>query len=187
MIVGFSGLAGAGKSTAAAILAARGFARVSFADPLKRMLAALDLDPAPPGVHPRAWRETPRALLCGRTERQALQALGTEWGRVCIGADVWVRLWARESAKWPDVVADDVRFENEAAAIRQAGGVVIRIDREGAGSSSGAGHVSETIPFAPDAAIANDGTPEELAAALLAIVSAQKSRRSGSGSGHESG
>ena len=169
MIVGFCGLAGSGKSTAAQNLVARNFACVPFAAPLKRMFAALGLAPSSRD-DPMVWRETPHDLLCGKTPRQALQTLGTEWGREQIGADVWVRLWAAEASAWPHVVADDVRFANEAAAIRGAGGLVIRIDRPGAGSASGAGHVSETIPFEPDAAIDNDGDLASLGSAVWLTV-----------------
>ena len=68
-----------------------GFLCLPFAAPLKAMFAALGIAPAPRD-DPRVWRETPHPLLCGRTPRQALQTLGTEWGRDCIGDDVWVRL-----------------------------------------------------------------------------------------------
>ena len=171
MIVGLCGRAGSGKTTAAEALVARGFASISFAAPLKRMFAALDIAPSPRD-DPRVWRETPHPLLCGNTPRQALQTLGTEWGRDCIGADFWVRIWAAEAANHAHVVADDVRFPNEAAAIRAAGGLVIRIDRAGAGSVSGNGHISETLPFAPDATIVNDGTEDQLAAGLRAAIAA---------------
>ena len=169
MIIGFCGLAGSGKTTAARALVALGFVRAPFAAPLKRMFAALALGP-PDGVDPRAWAETPHALLCGKTPRQALQTLGTEWGRTLIGEDLWVRLWAAEAARHAHVVADDVRFANEAEAIRMAGGIVIRIERAGAGSPSGGTHVSETIPFAPDGAIANDRSEEALSRAVRALV-----------------
>ena len=165
MIVGFCGLAGSGKTTAAEALIKRGFVGVPFAAPLKRMFAALI--GRPPGVDVRAWAETPHPLLSGKTPRQALQTLGTEWGREQIGPDFRVRLWAAEAVNHPHVVADDVRFPNEAAAIRQVGGAVIRIDRDGAGSASGGDHVSETIPFEPDGVVANNGTPEALTSVVL--------------------
>ena len=172
MIVGFCGLAGSGKTTAADALVAIGFVRIPFAAPLKRMFAALEIEPSE-GEDPREWRETPHPLLCGKTPRQALQWLGTEYGRECIGHDFWVRLWAAEACRYAHIVADDVRFANEAAAIRQAGGIVIRIDRAGAGSASGAGHVSERMDFEPDAVVKNCFTTAALADAvnhLLPVV-----------------
>ena len=168
MIVGLCGRAGSGKTTAAEALVARGFASISFAAPLKRMFAALDIAPSPRD-DPRVWRETPHPLLCGNTPRQALQTLGTEWGRDCIGADFWVRIWAAEAANHAHVVADDVRFPNEAAAIRAAGGLVVRLDRPGAGSASGADHVSERMDFEADSVIVNDGTAADLARAAVQV------------------
>jgi hypothetical protein len=58
------------------------------------------------------------------------------------------------------VVITDVRFANEAAAIRSWGGEIIRIDRPGVGPVNG--HVSEAMPFEPDEVIENDGTIEDL-------------------------
>lgn len=66
--------------------------------------------------------------------RRLLQLLGTECVRDCIGEDVWVDLWrsrVAEIVQWfvvPDrivVIADDVRFPNEAQTIRRAGGWII--------------------------------------------------------------
>jgi len=107
------------------------------------------------------------------TPREALQKLGTEWGRECY-PDTWVDLCIRTSAHLLDniyarydqqrgayqamvdtqsalnyrikgVAVPDVRFLNEIRAIKQAGGKVIRISRPGAGlDGAGALHVSET-------------------------------------------
>ncbi len=171
MIVGFSGLAGSGKSKVATpALEALGFTRVGFADPLRRMLLALGLTEAE-----MADKERPCEKLCGKTPRQALQALGTEWGRERIGDDFWVRLWARAASRHPDVVVDDVRFANEAAAIRAAGGLIIRIERTGAGSASGGGHVSEHGGIPADVTLQNDGSPADLSASVVATITARRS------------
>jgi hypothetical protein len=67
-------------------------------------------------------------------------------------------------------VLPDVRFSNEIAGIRRAGGKVIRVIREGAGLTGVAGlHASEaeqaSIPdSALDAVLDNNGTLEELRA-----------------------
>jgi len=83
-----------------------------------------------------------------------MQALGQ--GRERIHPDFWVRLWEREAARHALVVADDVRYPNEAAAIRAAGGMIVRIARAGAGSATGAAHVSERGDLEPDCTILND-------------------------------
>lgn len=169
MIIGFCGLAGSGKSTAARHLEAeQGFAILPFAGPLKAMTRAFGLTAREMAGD---LKEAPCEALCGKTPRQFMQLLGTEFGRQMIGEDVWVNAWRRAvDDRWhevimatgcgdngPFVIADDVRFPNEAAEIRALGGRVIRIDRPGAGSASGAGHASEALAFEADATIVNAG------------------------------
>ncbi len=136
-IVAFTGLAGSGKSTAAAHLVNRhGFQRVRFAGPLKSMMAALGCTQE---QIDGSEKELPCELLGGKTPRHAMQTLGTEWGRDLIASDLWIRAWNAALAKVPagvPVVVDDCRFPNEAEAVRVAGGVIIRIDRPGAGTTS---------------------------------------------------
>lgn len=136
-IVAFTGLAGSGKSTAAAHLVNHhGYQRVRFAGPLKAMMAALGLTPE---QIDGSLKETPCELLGGKTPRHAMQTLGTEWGRDLIAPDLWIRAWNAALAKVPagvPVVVDDCRFPNETEAVRTAGGVIVRIDRPGAGTAS---------------------------------------------------
>lgn len=125
LIIGINGLAQSGKSTAASFLVDRySFEKVSFATPLKSMLTAL-------GVDVQDKLSTP-PVLCGKTVRHALQTLGTDWGRNLIGGDVWVRAAMAKAEGKPAVVFDDVRFDNEAEAIKEAGGVIWRVTRPGA-------------------------------------------------------
>lgn len=146
MIIALTGYAGSGKSTAAKHLVDRhGFTLVKFAGPLKSMLRCLGLgDREIEGD----LKEQPHPVLCGQTPRRAMQTLGTEWGRNLIGSDLWVRV-AMESAlavldQGGRVVIDDCRFENEAAAIKAAGGTIIRINRPGTGLAHA--HASEILP-----------------------------------------
>ena len=141
-IIAFTGLAGAGKSTAAAHLVSKhGFQRVRFAGPLKAMMAALGLTP---NQIEGSEKETPCALLGGKTPRHAMQQLGTEFGRNLIDKDLWIRAWQAALPATGNVVVDDCRFPNEAAAIQAAGGIIVRIERPGAGTSAGYQHSSET-------------------------------------------
>lgn len=121
---------------------------------------------------------------CARqTPRNALQTLGTEFGRVCF-EDVWVRYAlnvARERQSFTNcsgVAITDVRFENERDAIRAAGGKVWRIVRPSAGLTGAAGaHASEneltdTMPY--DRLINNhDGELEDLRALVKRAISGQ--------------
>ena len=143
-LIGITGLAGSGKSEAAAILERRGFTRISFATPLKRMIAVIcdetDKLATPP-------------ILCGRTLRYCYQTLGTEWGRMLVGEKLWtnIAMTAADAVGW-SVVIDDVRFGNEAEAIIDNGGFVWRISRPGLVRM---GHASEA------------GVPDELIAAEI--------------------
>lgn len=172
-IIGLCGLAGSGKTTIANHLVEHhGFIRLPFAGPLKAMAAAFGLGPREMGGD---LKEVPSDLLCGKTPRQFMQLLGTEFGRDLIGKDVWVRAWERALGEIATdgfqplrIVADDLRFENEAAAIRGRGGVVAQLIREGAGSATGGGHSSERPDLLGGVAVQNDGCIAEVAGRVLA-------------------
>ena len=168
-LIGLCGSIGAGKSTVAkALVWQLGYWRVPFAAPLKSMMYAIGLE----DEHLNGdQKEQPLDLLCGKTPRQAMQWLGTEWGRNLIGEDFWVKAWERELTS-PRIVTDDARFENEFEAIRRNGGVLIRVVRPGLTTSVFAGHSSETAwqNVTPDATLINDGTIEELETKALALV-----------------
>lgn len=162
-LVAITGYAGAGKSSLARQLVDRhGFTLVKFADTLKAMLRCCGLG------HREIegdLKEVPCALLGGRTPRLAMQTLGTEWGRNTFGEDFWVNITMRVVDDVLDnggsVVIDDARFPNEAAAIRVAGGRVVRILRPGVGAASD--HPSENQALPADWLIENHGTLEDLA------------------------
>lgn len=132
-IIAFSGKAGAGKTTAAMMLVATGagYCRLSFADPLRDMLRALGL--TTDDLSER--KEVPHLLLGGKTPRQALQTLGTEWGRKMITDDLWLGIARHRLNRALDagerVCFDDCRFANEAALVRALGGIVINVTRPG--------------------------------------------------------
>ena len=156
-IIGLTGRAGTGKSTAALYLVEhREFIRVPFAAPLKRMLRSLGLtDRETDGD----LKEQPCDLLMGKTPRFAMQTVGTEWGRALIHPDLWVELWRRDAARLlmsgHCVVADDCRFPNEASAIRSLGGKLIGIRTDEALDPVVAWHASEAQALEPDARILN--------------------------------
>lgn len=136
----YSPVPGSGKSTFAQALTDDGFVRVPFAGTLKAMAAVL-LEAI--GYSPElitellaVRKEVPLDALDGVTPRHLLQTLGTEWGRQLIHPEVWLRCWQgqveRHLAAGFSVVADDVRFANEAAAIEDMpNGVMVRIRRPG--------------------------------------------------------
>jgi hypothetical protein len=171
-VLAFTGLAGSGKSTAAAHLVnAHGFARVRFAGPLKDMMRALGLTEDEIEGH---LKEQPCALLGGKTPRFAMQTIGTEWGRDTLGPDLWIRAWQAAVDKLPagqSVVVDDCRFPNEAAAVRANGGALVRLDRRGAGTTSQ--HSSEGQDLGETIRLRNDGPLVALAMELDDLLLSQ--------------
>lgn len=123
-----------------------------FAAPLKRMLASLGVDDRHLYGTP-ADKEQPLDLLCGRSARSALQTLGTEWGRNLIGDDLWLRAWLHavetESDPGDVIVADDVRFANEAETIIERGGLVLCVVRSVADFDRIPKHASEDFAALP--------------------------------------
>jgi hypothetical protein len=145
MIIGIGYRAGSGKDTVANLLATHhGFRRRAFADALKeaaRAIFHLDDDQLYGQLKEAEdvfWRRSPRFIL---------QKLGTECLRHGYDPDVWVQSLRRHIIDNPDQrdwVVPDVRFFNEARAIRDWGGCLWRVDRPGLAPKGIVGHASET-------------------------------------------
>ncbi|UUJ74495.1 deoxynucleoside-5'-monophosphate kinase [Microcystis phage Mae-Yong1326-1] len=127
-----------GKSTLADGLAGFGFIRLKFAGALRTMLSSLlayqGADQAAiADMLDGAAKQDPSPLLAGRSPRYAMRSLGTEWGRDQMAPDVWVRILLTKAAthrmRGEPVVVDDMRFPNEAQAVRDAGGLTVRVTR----------------------------------------------------------
>jgi hypothetical protein len=137
MIVGLVGFIGSGKGTVGDILEQKGFAKDSFAKPLKDACSVMfgwprEMLEGDTEVS-RKWREEPDVYWSekfGRpfTPREALQKMGTEAGRDVFHPDIWV-ISLLNRAKGKDVVVTDVRFKNEINYIQQNGGIVVRVKR----------------------------------------------------------
>lgn len=66
--------------------------------------------------------------------RRLLQLLGTELCRECIDYDYWVKRWKEKvdqdiSNGKEVIIVDDIRFDNEAEAVKEMGGIVIEVIR----------------------------------------------------------
>jgi hypothetical protein len=162
-VIALSGAAGSGKSTISDFLSVHfGYGRSKFAGPLKDMCRALGMTDA---MIEGSLKEAPVDWLGGKTPRHAMQTLGTEWGRKCMGDDFWVDMWERRVTG--HVIVDDCRFANEAARVRRMGGRVIRL--VGRGGLSG-GHESERFDFIADAVVENTGTILDLKTKVLRVI-----------------
>lgn len=168
-IIGITGPAGAGKDLVASMLP--GAHRIAFADPLYEGLSAM-LGIPEALLRSRATKETPLAGL-GKSPRQLLQSLGTEWGRQMVCSDVWLQAaywrWEKAAAAGHGlIVVPDVRFENESRLIHDQGGEVWLIHRPGVEPVSA--HVSEAgISLGQiDRLIVNDGSVEQLRERVVA-------------------
>lgn len=194
-VIGLTGPGGCGKSTVARALQRHVAVAlcppeiVHTADPLKAALRGL-LECA--GVSDHRIRhmldgdlkrlQVPE--LEGRTPTHAMQTLGTEWGREQIGPDFWVNIWGKRADGFlragRSVINDSVRFENEAAAIRDRGGVVVRL--VGRAGDLSAAHSSE-LGVVADIEVANTGTPEATARAILDALTARQIEAGNRGGG----
>lgn len=173
-LIGLAAKAQSGKTTVANMLISQyGYSHVSFAEPIRQFIADLtgitrdDLEKA----------EIKEAVIpwIGRSPRYMMQTLGTEWGRDTILADFWIKRAMRQVndlswARMPSVISD-VRFDNEAKAIREAGGFVIHLVRPDA--LVVASHASEAgvSRESTDYTIVNDGTLEDLGHKVQAVMS----------------
>lgn len=164
LLLGITGKAGSGKDTVADYLKANyNFRSVAFAGPLKNGVKAMfnltdkDLD------HPLKEQVIP---YIGKSPRQLMQLLGTEYGRNLVHEDLWLLLAANQIKKHRDdgynVVLTDCRFDNEADFVRYSEGKVIHVHRPSAGTSFA--HSSEVgvKPCLEDYSLINDSTFGEL-------------------------
>lgn len=108
--VGIVGKLGSGKTSLANYLVSEfGYCKVSFADPMKRMVKEFF------GVekgHPQY--------------RELMQKLGTDWFR-SVDEDVWVK-YLLNNTTGDGLVIDDVRFPNEAKGLLNAGWALVYLD-----------------------------------------------------------
>lgn len=141
MIIGICGFISSGKDTAANYLVGwHGFRRDSFAGALKDAVAAVfgwDRELLEGlTTEARAWREqvdpwwAERLGMPHLTPRWVLQYWGTEVCRTGFHDDIWIAaLENRLRQRTGHTVISDVRFPNEVAAIRNAGGRIVWIRR----------------------------------------------------------
>ncbi|QPG06940.1 hypothetical protein IT774_07505 [Salinimonas marina] len=125
IVIGISGAKQSGKNYGADVI--RRLANkmhlftceVAFADPIKQMLiVGLGMQPSQFETEEAKNTVDPRY---GVTPRRLMQTLGTDWGRDMINQNLWlIRAQEQIDTTAVDIVlVTDVRFDNEAALVRQ--------------------------------------------------------------------
>lgn len=127
MLIGLAGLARSGKDTAGGYFGnSLDIETYALAQPIKETVNSLF-----------SWderhsdgdlKEVDDPEL-GFSPRKAYQLFGTEFGRG-LRDDLWIRLANRKYEMLGGLIVTDIRFNNEANWIREAGGTIIHIERE---------------------------------------------------------
>jgi len=163
VLIGLGYKARTGKDEAARRLVERhGFIRLAFADALKAGCKAI-FSLTDEQLHGDAKDEIDD--FWGTTPRDILQRTGTECMRRGFGEGVWIKALERRLRGVRDAVVADVRFPNEAEAIKSWGGFLVRVDRPFAPRIGTSAHASETALDGYegwDFGVKNNGTVDDL-------------------------
>ena len=187
MIIGISGKAGSGKDIAAKMLEVlyanpdisyedfanrryKNFADIQiehFADSLKETAQVLFRI----GEWETNTQEGKKTTInwIGKTVRELLQGIG-QGLRDAIDFDLWVKILFANTEDWSNYIIADVRYPNEVKAIKERNGILLRIDRKGAGAGN---HSSETAldDYKEwDVHIENNGSIEDLFEAMRIFI-----------------
>ena len=141
-LIGINGLKGSGKDLVCKMIQQQlpdmNYENKKFAGKLKEMATVLT------GITDWEDRDKRDELIpwLDMTRRKFLQKFGTEAMRDNIHSEVWVNalmsqykvrkrisMFGPHKIGYPKWIVTDVRFRNEAEAIKNAGGIVINIDR----------------------------------------------------------
>jgi len=166
-LIGLTGNAGSGKSTVAKYLIDKGFYKLSFSDPLKRMLIIAGIS-------------TYEDLYIKKSKiaRWLMQKIGTDIVRNQIDRDFWIKK-LKENIDYLlqknicQFVIDDVRFINEADFVKSYNGILIKIDRDVLPYQGIYDHESESELYLIkcDYEIVNNGSIDDLKNSVDNIIS----------------
>jgi hypothetical protein len=169
MIIGLTGYAQSGKDTLAGMLMGlHKYERIAFADKIRELL--YEANPIISCGHTGylkdlidrvGWEEAKKETQV----RRLLQDFGVG-ARKVFGENFWIDQALKGVTPKDRFVVTDVRFENEADAIKTLGGQIWRVKRIGVGAVNK--HVSESAmdSYPVDQIFINNGAPEDLIALL---------------------
>lgn len=174
MIIGILGKKSSGKTTLAqAIAMETEVSLYAFADPLKsvcEIVYGLDWDQ----LHGDKKEVIDPRYNC--TPRQIMQFVGTELFRKnplpSHASNVWIDCFHRtvKGASGVTTLIHDVRFKDEAAAIKEAGGVLIRVTRPSLVSTDTHSSETESDTIVEDVIFDNSGTLDDVARWAAAFI-----------------
>lgn len=132
--------------------------QTSFADKLKQCLSII-LRTSRSNFEDNMFKQSTVEWL-GISVRELLQKFGTAIrNEVC--DDFWVKACLKDFEDYNNYLITDVRFKSEAKGIKDLEGIIVRVNREGAGAGN---HISEIDldDYSFDYVINNDGNMEDL-------------------------
>jgi hypothetical protein len=131
MLIGLGYAARSGKDEVANLLVRDyGFKKIAYADAVKDAVRVIF------GLTQRQLYGDEKELVdeyCQDTHRNILQKVGTECMRRGYRDDIWIKALFRQLSLdedgEPDWVVTDVRFSNEADAVKERGGWLVKVSR----------------------------------------------------------
>jgi hypothetical protein len=147
-IIGLSGKKQSGKSTLAVhLMDKHRFIEASWAYPLKVSIGQNLLGLSYNQLFGTEEDKETIDKFWGKSPRELLQIIGTDCFRNLVDPDFWVKVGIRyiedlQARGIEDIVISDCRFPNEMDAIKELGGISVRVEREG--YYTGDYHPSET-------------------------------------------
>ena len=183
LIIGLSGYAQSGKDSVANLLVKNyGFTRVAFADKIKDILyemnpiVGFDYDAGPKRLRDSVDSYTWDVAKQYPEVRRLLQDVGVG-ARSHLGTSVWIEAALANLIESTNYVFTDVRFPNEAEALKQKNATLVRIERPGvvAVNKHISEHAAQDINF--DYNLVNGGDLETLSVRvkhLFEVVSSAK-------------
>lgn len=174
-VIGLHGAERSGKDTVAGVFVARfGWRHLKFADALYE--AVHEAYPATRSIADE-HKDVPLSALGGRSKRDLLIEVGQR--ARAADPDHWVRLWREKAVRsireGVPVICSDVRMDNEAAAVRELGGMILGVQRPGVDFRGGPTSTNRMSQWA-SAVIFNDGGLRDLER-RVEIVAANLSSR----------